>query len=125
MADHVDGDDAHIVQFGQANDVAKWLCQIAEEVATHRQWYLLEEATQTMCIWDGAWDQWNAQERISAWLAGLQGDAAAAVAGILSQHADSAAHFAHLADSRAADPRIRQAVKPPQQRPEPARELRW
>ncbi|MGW7469293.1 AbiJ-related protein [Streptomyces xantholiticus] len=113
LAGHVDGDDTHIVQFGQANEVAKWLCQIAEQAAIQGQWDLLEEATQTMCIWDGAWDQWNAQERISSWLAGLQGEAAAAVAGILSQHPDSADHFAHLAESRTTDLRIRSAVSGP------------
>ncbi|MGW6569810.1 AbiJ-related protein [Streptomyces sp. NPDC054975] len=114
LAEHVDGDDAHIVQFGQANQVVKWLCQIAEKAAVHRQWDLLDEATQTMCIWDGAWNQYNAQDQIRPWLAGLQGDAAAAVAGILSQHPDSAQHFAHLVESRTTDPRIRLAVRPPQ-----------
>lgn len=111
LATHVDGDDAHIVQFGQANRVARWLCEVAGRAATHRQWDLLEEATQAMCIWDSAWDQWNAQELIGRWLGGLQGDAAAAVAGILSQNADSANHFAHLADSRSVDSRIRRAVR--------------
>ncbi|MEV6203228.1 phosphotransferase [Streptomyces sp. NPDC051771] len=115
LADYVDGDDTHKVQFGQANQVAKWLCQIAEQAATQQQWDLLDEATQTMCIWDGAWDQWNAQERISPWLASLQGDAAAAVAGILRQYPDSAGHFSHLAHSRIVDSRIRQAVKLSQQ----------
>ncbi|MGW1249544.1 AbiJ-related protein [Streptomyces sp. NPDC002535] len=115
LADHVDGDDTHIVQFGQANTVAEWLWQIAAQAATRQHWDLLEEATQTMCTWDGAWDQWNAQDKIHPWLAGLQGDAAAAVAGILGQHPDSASHFSHLAEDRTADPRIRQAVKPLQQ----------
>ncbi|MCX4508169.1 protein kinase domain-containing protein [Streptomyces anulatus] len=114
LAGHVNGGDKHTVQWGQANKVAKWLCQIAEQAALQQQWDLLEEATQTMCIWDGAWDQYNAQDQISPWLAGLKGDAAAAVAGILSQNSDSASHFSHLYESRTIDVRIRMAVKPPQ-----------
>ncbi|MGW4725320.1 AbiJ-related protein [Streptomyces sp. NPDC004291] len=115
LASHVDGDDKHIVQFGQANSVAEWLWQIAAQAATWQHWDLLEESTQTMCTWDGAWDQWNAQDKIGPWLAGLQGNPAAAVASILGQHPDSANHFRHLAEERTADPRIRQAVKLPQQ----------
>lgn len=68
-----------------------------------------------MCTRDGAWDQWNAQDKIRPWLAGLQGNAAAAVASILVQHTESASHFSHLAEDRTVDPRIRQVVKPPQQ----------
>ncbi|MFE1907419.1 protein kinase [Streptomyces gardneri] len=115
LAGHVNGDDKHTVQWGQANTVAKWLCQIAEQAATSQQWDLLEEATQTLCIWDGRWDQYNAQDQISPWLARLQGDAAAAVAGIMSQYPDSAGHFSDLADSVTTDPRIRRAVRPSQQ----------
>lgn len=27
--------------------------------------WLLEEAADTMCTWDGAWVQWNAQNKIT------------------------------------------------------------
>ncbi|MBJ6636754.1 hypothetical protein H4K36_00115 [Streptomyces sp. DHE7-1] len=65
LAEHVHGDDTHIVQFGEAARVVIWLHGICSYAADHRDWDLLEEAAHTMCTWDGAWDQWSAQDKIS------------------------------------------------------------
>ncbi|MEU9631628.1 hypothetical protein AB0D89_33240 [Streptomyces luteogriseus] len=111
LAEHVDGDDSHVVQFGDATGVVTWLHGICAYATSQSDWDLLEEAAHTMCTWDGAWDQWNAQDRIRPWLLSLKGDAAAVMASVLRDHAESAQHFSSVADDRTADPRIRQAVR--------------
>ncbi|MFG2437952.1 hypothetical protein [Streptomyces sp. NPDC048508] len=45
--------------------------EIAAYAASERHWDLLEESMQAMCTWDGASDQWNAQNKIRPWLASL------------------------------------------------------
>jgi len=111
LAEHVDGNDTHIVQFGEAAGVVIWLQGVCAHAAGHRDWDLLEEAAHTMCTWDGAWDQWNAQDTIGPWLRALKSEAASVVAAVLRDHPESAQHFSHIADDRTADPRIRQAVR--------------
>ncbi|WP_327350146.1 hypothetical protein OG772_36385 [Streptomyces sp. NBC_01321] len=111
LAEHVDGDDTHRVQFGEAAVVVTWLHGVCAYAASQPNWDLLEEAAHAMCTWDGAWDQWNARDRIRPWLLSLEGDAAAVMASVLRDHADSARHFSSVADERTADPRIRQAVR--------------
>ncbi|MFJ7105687.1 AbiJ-related protein [Streptomyces albogriseolus] len=111
LAEHVDGNDTHIVQFGDAAGVVIWLHGICAHAASHRDWDLLEEAAHTMCTWDGAWDQWNAQDKIGPWLRALKSEAASVVAAVLRDHPESAQHFSHIGDDRTADPRIRQAVR--------------
>ncbi|MFE2561613.1 serine/threonine protein kinase [Streptomyces sp. NPDC059352] len=113
LTGHVDGDGTRRVQFGEAARVTIWLQAIAARAAAKRHWDLLEEVVQAMCTWDGMWDQWNARDKITPWLASLSGDAAATVAGILRDHPESARHFSHLADDRTSDVRIRQAVRQP------------
>ncbi|MFJ2110261.1 serine/threonine protein kinase [Streptomyces microflavus] len=111
LAEHVDGNDKHMVQFGAAAAVVIWLQGICAHAAGHRDWDLLEEAAHTMCIWDGAWDQWNAHDKIIPWLRAMQSDAASVMAAVLREHPESAKHFSHIADDRTADPRIRQALR--------------
>ncbi|MGW8955627.1 protein kinase domain-containing protein [Streptomyces sp. NPDC055709] len=111
LAEHVDGDGTRVVQFAEAATVVIWLQGLAAYAGGRRDWDLLEEAVQTMCIWDGAWNQWRAQDKVGPWLASLKGDAATAVAAVLRDHPDSARHFSGLADNPAVDPRIRQAVR--------------
>ncbi|MGW1365004.1 AbiJ-related protein [Streptomyces chartreusis] len=111
LAEHVHGDDTHMVQFGDAAAVVIWLQGICAYAASQHDWDLLEEAAHTMCTWDGAWDQWNAQDRISAWLRSLTDEAASVMAAVLREHPESAQHFSHVAEDRTADARIRQAVR--------------
>ncbi|WP_051848725.1 protein kinase domain-containing protein [Streptomyces sp. NRRL WC-3725] len=111
LAEHVGGDDKHMVQFGDAAAVVIWLHGICSYAADHRDWDLLEEAAHTMCTWDGAWDQWNAQDKITPWLRALTSEAASVIAAVLRDHPESAQHFSHVADDRTADPRIRQALR--------------
>ncbi|MFE7034576.1 protein kinase [Streptomyces sp. NPDC057621] len=111
LAEHVDGDDTHVVQFGDAAAVVIWLQGICAHAADHRDWDLLEEAAHAMYTWDGAWDQWNAQAEIAPWLRALKSDAASVMAAVLREHPESAQHFNHIADDRTADPRIRQALR--------------
>ncbi|WP_037623077.1 hypothetical protein [Streptomyces aureus] len=88
-----------------------WLHGICAYAASRRDWGLLEEAAHTMCIWDGAWDQWSAQDKITPWLRTLKEEPASVIAAVLRDHPDSAQHFSHIADDRTADPRIRQALR--------------
>ncbi|MFF1739448.1 AbiJ-related protein [Streptomyces mirabilis] len=111
LAEHVDGDGTRWVQFGEAATVVSWLHNVACYAASRRQWDLLEDATDVMCIWDAAWDQWRPQKEIRSWLESLRGEAAVAVASVLRQHEGSARHFSGLAENRTVDPRIRQAVR--------------
>ncbi|ATW46677.1 AbiJ-related protein [Streptomyces peucetius] len=111
LAEHVHGDDTHMVQFGDAAAVVIWLHGICAYAANHRDWDLLEEAAHTMCTWDSAWDQWSAHDKIIPWLRALKSEAAAVMAAVLRDHPESAQHFSHIADDRTADPRIRQAVR--------------
>lgn len=111
LAEHVHGDDTHMVQFGDAAAVVIWLHGICAHAASHRDWDLLEEAAHTMCTWDGAWDQWSAQDKITPWLRTMKSEAASVMAAVLRDHPESAQHFSHVADDRTADPRIRQAVR--------------
>ncbi|WP_411139313.1 protein kinase domain-containing protein [Streptomyces sp. C10] len=111
LAEHVHGDDTHIVQFGEAATVVIWLHGICSYAAGHHDWDLLEEAAHTMCTWDGAWDQWSAQDKMTPWLRTLKEEAASVIAAVLRDHPDSAQHFSHVADDRTVDPRIRQALR--------------
>lgn len=112
LAELVHGDDTHMVQFGDAAAVVIWLHGICSYAADHADWDLLEEAAHTMCTWDGAWDQWSAQDKVSPWLRALTSEAASVVAAVLRDHPDSAQHFSHIADDRTADTHIRQALRP-------------
>ncbi|GGT02679.1 AbiJ-related protein [Streptomyces cinerochromogenes] len=112
LAEHVHGDDTHTVQFGDAAAVVIWLHGICSYAADHRDWDLLEEAAHAMCTWDGAWDQWSAQDKIGPWLRALTSEAASVIADVLRDHPESAQHFSHIADDRTADTRIRRALRP-------------
>ncbi|MFJ4719140.1 AbiJ-related protein [Streptomyces luteogriseus] len=111
MADHSDGRGARRVQFSEAARAAIWLQAIANFAAAKDDWDLLDEAARTMCIWDAAWDQWNAQDRIAPWLRSLSGQAAQLVAAILRDHPRSARHFSGLAQDGTVDGWIRQAIR--------------
>ncbi|MFE2991426.1 hypothetical protein [Streptomyces sp. NPDC059262] len=56
LAEHVDGDDTHLVQFGEAAAVVTWLHGVCAYAAGRNDWDLLEEAAQAMCTWDAVWD---------------------------------------------------------------------
>ncbi|MFI1710648.1 AbiJ-related protein [Streptomyces griseoruber] len=111
MADHADGRGARRVQFSEAAQAVVWLHTIANFAAAKDDWDLLDEAARTMCIWDAAWDQWNAQDRIAPWLRSLSGQAAQLVAAILRDHPRSARHFSGLAQDGTVDLWIRQAIR--------------
>jgi serine/threonine protein kinase len=111
LAEHVHGDDTHLVQFGEAAAVVTWLHGVCAYAASRPDWDLLEEAAHAMCTWDGVWDRWNAQDKIRPGPVSLTSDAAAVMASVLRDHAESAEHFSSVADDRTADPRIRQAVR--------------
>ncbi|MEV7421444.1 protein kinase [Streptomyces sp. NPDC091212] len=110
FAEHVDGDETHRVQFGEAAGAIEWLHGVAVWAADRQQWDLLEEAAGAMCEWDGAWDQYRPQDKIRPWLQALTGEAAVTVAAVLREHPNSAKHFSGLAKNRAVDVRVRNAV---------------
>ncbi|MGW8863351.1 AbiJ-related protein [[Kitasatospora] papulosa] len=111
MARHVDGGGRRRVQFAEATRAAIWLHSIASFAAAKDDWDLLDEAVRTMCTWDAAWDQWNAQDRIAPWLRSLSGQAAQLVAAALRDHPNSARHFSGLAQDGTVDRWIRQAIQ--------------
>ncbi|AJC56982.1 serine/threonine-protein kinase [Streptomyces sp. 769] len=111
LAKHVDGDGTNLVQFGEASRAVTWLHGIAISVADSDEWDLLDESIRAMCEWDGNWDQWSPQNAIRPWLRTLSGDVARIVAPALRDHPDSARHFSELADDRAVDLGIRQAIR--------------
>lgn len=111
MADHADGEGTRWIQFAEAGRVTVWLHAIANFAAAKDDWDLLEEAARTMCTWDGAWDQWSAQDRIAPWLRSLSGQAAQLIAAVLRDHPRSARHFSGLAQDGTVDIRIRASIQ--------------
>ncbi|MFB7275422.1 serine/threonine-protein kinase [Streptomyces sp. NPDC056244] len=111
LAKHVDGDGTNLVQFGEAALAVTWLHGIAINAAGSNEWDLLDESIRAMCEWDGNWDQWRPQDAIRPWLRMLTGDVARIVAPALRDYPDSAHHFAELANDRAVDLGIRQAIR--------------
>ncbi|WP_317619723.1 protein kinase domain-containing protein [Streptomyces akebiae] len=111
LAKHVDGNGTNPVKFGEAARAVTWLHGIAISAASSNEWDLLDESIRAMCEWDGNWDQWRPQDAIRSWLCTLRGDVARIVAPAFRDHPDSARHFAELADDRAVDPGIRQAIR--------------
>jgi hypothetical protein len=98
------------VQFAEAARAVMWLHAIAAHVAENSAWDLLDDAVRSMLIWDGAWDQWSAQDRVVPWLRSLSGDAASLVAAALHEHPSSARHFSRLSQDDAVDAGVRHAV---------------
>ncbi len=111
MTKHVDGGGARRVRFGEAARAVMWLHGVAAHAAQQRAWDLLDEAVRSMLVWDGAWDQWSAQDRVTPWLRSLSGDAARLVAAALRDHPSSARHFLGLAQQASVDSGIRLAVQ--------------
>ena len=111
MADHVDGQGIRRVQFAEAARAAIWIHTIANFAAAKDDWDLLDESARTMCIWDAAWDQWSAQDRIAPWLRSLSGQAAQLVAAVLRDHPRSARHFSGLGQDGTVDLQIREAIR--------------
>ncbi|MFE6197295.1 protein kinase [Streptomyces sp. NPDC057838] len=111
MAAHADSRSTRRVQFSEAARAAEWLLTVAIFAEAKGDWDLLDEAARTMCIWDAAWDQWNAQDRIAPWLRSLSGQAAQLVAAVLRDHPRSSRHFSGLAEDRIVDLRIREAIR--------------
>ncbi|MFE2226350.1 protein kinase domain-containing protein [Streptomyces kronopolitis] len=111
LAKHMHGDGTNLVQFSEAALAVTWLHGIAISAADSNEWDLLDESIRAMCEWDGNWDQWGPQDAIRPWLRTLRGDVARIVAPALRDHPDSARHFAELADDRAVDLGIRQAIR--------------
>ncbi|NBM17847.1 protein kinase domain-containing protein [Streptomyces sp. GC420] len=111
MAAHATSRNARRVQFSEAARAAEWLHAVATFAAAKEDWDLLDEAARTMCIWDAAWDQWNAQDRIAPWLRSLSGQAAQLVAAVLRDHPRSARHFSGLAQDGTVDVGIRRAIR--------------
>jgi hypothetical protein len=119
MADHADGRGTRRVQFAAAARAAVWLHTIANFAGAKDDWDLLDEAARAMCIWDAAWDQWSAQDRIAPWLRSLSGQAAQLVAAALRDHPRSARHFSGLAQDGTVDLRIREAIRVAVETPQP------
>ncbi|GAA2570792.1 hypothetical protein GCM10010304_06390 [Streptomyces roseoviolaceus] len=111
LAEHVGGDGSREVRLDDACVVVAWAHRIVVHAAAEHEWDLLEDAAEAMCVWDAAWHQHGSRDDIEGWLQSLKGNAAAAVSSVLRAHPGSAVHFSGLAESRAADPLIRQAVR--------------
>ncbi|MEU1324204.1 protein kinase domain-containing protein [Streptomyces microflavus] len=111
LANLVNGDGSRRVQFGEANLTTLWLQQIAAEAAVLEAWDLLDESVRCMLIWDGAWDQWKAQNQITPWLRQLSGNAAQIAADALQAHPSSARHFGRLLQDDAVHRAIHHAIQ--------------
>ncbi|MER5571848.1 protein kinase [Streptomyces goshikiensis] len=107
LAAHSPGDWA---QVGDLDRAIGWLLACAALAAREEHWLLLDVAADGMCEWDGACNQWSAQNSIKGWLRSLDGQAAAVVAAVLRQHPYSARHFHELVDERAVDVSLRSAI---------------
>ncbi|MGW1446743.1 protein kinase domain-containing protein [Micromonospora sp. NPDC002411] len=107
---------AHHLEFGselpskQVDWVITWLFVVSERAAELREWDLLEEAVDSLLLWDSRWDQRRPQNQIKQWLGELVGYPARVVADVLRRHPDSARHFREIADDRQVDVRIRGVV---------------
>lgn len=111
LSAHVTGDaNGQWPRFGEADQAISWLQRVASLASRESQWDLLDAATDSMCVWDGAFDQWKPQDSIRRWLRSLSGQTAAVVASVLRQHPDSARHFQELANERGVDVTLRGAI---------------
>ncbi|MFG2127627.1 serine/threonine-protein kinase [Streptomyces sp. NPDC048751] len=111
LAAHVAGDEqGQWPRFSEADQAIWWLQSIASLASRERQWELLDAATDSMCAWDGAFDQWKPQDSIRRWLRSLDGQAATIVASVLRQHPHSACHFQELRNERGVDVTLRSAI---------------
>jgi serine/threonine protein kinase len=111
LAAHVSGDErGQWPRFGEASQAIWWLLSLASLAGREEQWELLDAATEGMCVWDGAFDQWKPQDSIRRWLRSLDGQAAAIVASVLRQNPHSARHFHQLAEERGIDVTLRGAI---------------
>lgn len=107
---HLEESGSRNIGFGQASDIAKLLLAIARGAGNSENWSLMEDAADAMFMWDASWDQWDARDAISMWLARLKGEEARVAATCLRKRFPDRSHFDHLADDRSVDPRIRGAV---------------
>lgn len=111
LASHSRGDErGNWPRFEEMNRAICWLLAAATAAGRKEQWALLDAATDSMCEWDGACDQWKPQNLIREWLRTLEGQAAAVVASVLRQHPHSARHFAELTDERGVEVSLRGAI---------------
>ncbi|AXE88617.1 serine/threonine-protein kinase [Streptomyces sp. Go-475] len=111
LAAHVAGDErGQWPRFGEADQAIWWLLRVASLAGRERQWELLDAATDSMCAWDGAFDQWKPQDSIRRWLRSLDGQAATVVASVLRQHPNSACHFQELKNERGVEVTLRGAI---------------
>ncbi len=97
--------------FKWADEVIKFLHEVAVAAAQLPDLPLLESACDALFEWDGAWDQWSPQPAIRKWLTGLSGESARSVAAALRRHPDSARHFEDVGDDRKANESIRASIK--------------
>ncbi|MFJ8827695.1 protein kinase [Streptomyces sp. NPDC102467] len=84
------------IQYADAQRAILWLQRVAAFAASTASWDLMDEAARAMCVWDGIWDQYRAQDVISVWLRTLHGESAVLMAAALESHPDSAVHFRPL-----------------------------
>lgn len=111
LAAHVTGDErGQWPRFHEADQAIWWLLGAASLAGREQQWLLLDAAADSMCVWDGAFDQWGPQNSIKGWLRSLDGQSAAVVAAVLRQRPHSARHFHELADERGVDVTLRGAI---------------
>ncbi|WP_436792066.1 protein kinase domain-containing protein [Yinghuangia sp. YIM S10712] len=107
----VGGNGNHRVQFGEAARAVMWLHRISAAAVQREAWDLLDEAVRCMFTWDGAWDQWRAQDQVIPWLRTLSGNAASIVAAALHDHPSAASHFGQLAQDGDVDSGIRHQIQ--------------
>lgn len=107
----VDGDGSRRVQFGEAARAVMWLHRIGAAAAAREARDLLDEAVRCMFTWDGAWDQWRAQDQVTPWLRTLSGNAASIIAAALHDHPSAASHFGQLAQDGEVDSGIRDQMQ--------------
>ncbi|MGW4724922.1 protein kinase domain-containing protein [Streptomyces sp. NPDC004291] len=111
LASHAHGDgNGNWPRFEEMDRAIWWLLAIAAVAGQDKQWVLLEAATDSMCTWDGACNQWKPQNSIKEWLRALDGQAAAVVASVFRRHPHSARHFAELTNARSVEIVLRSAI---------------
>ncbi|MBQ0890044.1 serine/threonine protein kinase [Streptomyces sp. RM72] len=110
MTGHVRGDGNGWPHYNESKRAIAWLRGVARHAAEEQQWDLLEEAARGMCTWDEASNEFDQQIATRNWLRRLRGQAARIVAGALRDHPGSARFYYELANERAVDMAIRNAV---------------
>ncbi|WP_051450387.1 protein kinase domain-containing protein [Actinospica robiniae] len=99
-----------VMEYWQVDRIIRLMLAVARAAEAEALWELVEEAASGLAERDADWDRWDVQKDISTWLREITGDAASIAASSLRRYPKSAQHFAHLANDRHVDPRVRSAL---------------